>query len=80
MGPASLSASVLMDWCRGTRTDLGPIDFQDMLDASSAYVRAVNDYDHKDVPAPWAPEMTEDEQAAADAAIEAAMDRAMGIG
>lgn len=79
-GIEPLSPMMLRAWQDGTATELGPIDFQDMLDASRVYVGAFRDYDGKPVPAPWEPDMTPEQEAEALERQRAAMDRAMGVG
>jgi len=78
-GPVKISALELQAWASGTQTDLGPNDFQDILDASSAFVAAFSDYDEKHAPPPWSPELTEEQELEIAAQQERAMDRAMGI-
>ena len=78
-GPVPITASELSDWAQGTATDLGPADFQQLLEASRMYVSAVAEFMHNDVPAPWVPEMTAEEQAAAARREERMFDRMMGV-
>ncbi|WP_420013920.1 hypothetical protein [Tateyamaria sp.] len=78
-GLVKISALELQAWAEGTRTDLGPNDFQDILDASSAFVAAFRDFDERPAPPPWVPEITEQQELDLAAAQERAMDRAMGI-
>lgn len=80
MGPTPLTPAELAGWARGTHTELGAYDFQDLLEASRVYVSCERRYSGNPEPAPWAPELSPEEQAKIDAAEEAAWDRAMGIG
>lgn len=78
-GMEPLTPLTLRAWQEGTCTDLGPIDFQDMLDASRVYVNAYHEFDGKACFAPWEPDMTPEQEAEAVARQRAAMDRAMGF-
>lgn len=78
-GRVPISAQELSAWAVGTDTQLGPIDFQDMLDASRAYVTALSEFDTVMVNAPWAPEMTEAEESDHAAAQERMFDIMMGV-
>lgn len=78
-GMVPLSPQTLTAWAQGTCTDLGPMDFQDILDASRVYVSAYHEFDGKPCFAPWEPDMTEDQIAEIVKAQERAMDRAMGL-
>lgn len=77
MGIAPLSPTTLRNWSECAGMPMGPIDFQDVLDASRAYVAAYNRFNGKHLPAPWAPEIEDYESAEAE--IEKMMDRAMGL-
>lgn len=80
MGPIPIPPSELTTWASGTATELGPIDYQDILDASVAYVGSLNEFDGKAVAAPWSPDLTQEEEKRVAEEEEAAWDRAMGIG
>jgi|GEM_PF-5410077 hypothetical protein len=78
-GVAPLSALELRSWAEATSADLGPIDFQNILDASREYVAAYHEYNSKAVQPPWEPEITAEEKAARDAAEERFFDMMMGV-
>ena len=78
-GQVPLTAQELSAWAKGTSTTLGPIDFQDMLDTSRAYVTALMEFDTVMINAPWAPEMTAEENDQRIAAEERAFDIMMGV-
>jgi hypothetical protein len=78
-GMVPLSPQTLTAWAQGTCTDLGPIDYQDILDASRVYVSAYHEYNGKPFPPPWEPDMTPEQVADAIKAQQRAMDRAMGL-
>ncbi len=80
MGPIPIPPSELTTWANGTATELGPIDYQDILDASAVYVGSLNEFDGKAVPAPWSPDLTAEEEEKVANEEEAAWDRAMGLG
>jgi len=79
MGPVPLTAQEITAWATGTMADLGPRDFQDVLDVSRAFVGSVGEYQGRMVDPPWSPVLTPEEQEIADAAEEDAMDRMMGL-
>lgn len=78
-GMVPLSPQTLTAWAQGTCTDLGPIDFQDILDGSRAYISAYHEFDGKPCFAPWEPGLTPEQEAEVIARQRAAMDRAMGV-
>lgn len=78
-GRIPLSAQELSAWAAGTCTELGPADFQDMLDTSRAYVAAFHDFDTRMVDPPWSPEMTGEEEARHMVAQEKLFDMIMGV-
>lgn len=78
-GPVAITATELTAWRDGTATPLGPIDFQDLLSASRAYVAAVGEYGGKVCDPPWVPELTDEEKAAEAKAQEALLDKKMGL-
>lgn len=76
---APITAAELSCWADATMTDLGPIDFQDLLDASRIYVVSRDKFDGHPVPAPWERPMTEEEARAAAEAEERFFDTLMGV-
>ena len=78
-GRVPINSQELAAWAAGTDTQLGPIDFQDMLDASRAYVTALVEFDTVMINAPWAPETTVEQDADHAAAEERAFDIMMGV-
>ena len=54
-GRVPVSAQELAAWAAGTGAEIGPIDFQDMLDTSRAYVAAFQEFDTAMIGSPWAP-------------------------
>lgn len=78
-GRSPLTAQELAAWAAGTDTQLGPIDFQGILDASRAYVAAVQEFDTVMIGSPWAPEMSDEEEADHLAAQERLFDMMMGV-
>lgn len=62
-----------------TCTELGCMDFQDLLSASRLFVASYHEFNETDVPAPWQPDMTEEQLERLYKAQERAWDRAMGV-
>lgn len=79
-GPIPISAQELAAWAAGTGAELGPDDFQSILDASRTYVSAYCEYDTVSANPPWSPEETEAEAAARTKAEERFFDMLMGVG
>lgn len=78
MGPVPISAQELAAWADKTAIDLGPVDFQNILDAGKTYVAAWSEYNAKSVDPPWQPDMTPEEEAEARKAEERYFDMLMG--
>ena len=79
MALAPISPERLLAWSKGVFDRLGAIDFQDVLNASRAYVAAISEFDGHAVEAPWVPELDDEDQEAANKAEEAMWDKMMGV-
>lgn len=80
MGRTPISPTELAAWKKGTMAELGPIDFQDVLDLSSIFLSALAEFGDKYCDPPWSPELTPDEQAQYELAQEEKWDKIMGVG
>lgn len=77
--PAPITAQELAAWAAHTGTELGAIDFQDLLDASVAYTTARARYDRNILPPPWERVLTEEEALEAREAERRYFDMLMGV-
>lgn len=70
-----ITSMELAAWANGTRAVLGPIDFQDILDASRTYAAAASEYDGIMCPPPW----SDLDDASSAEAEERFFDKIMGV-
>lgn len=78
-GAVPLTALELSSWAQSTMTELGAIDFQDLLDTSRAYIATRHEFDGQFVPPPWQPELSEEQERKAAEAEERYFDKLMGV-
>lgn len=79
MALSPLLPSELLAWCALTHTELGPIDVQDVLDASRVYVGSIAEYDGVPCPGPYIPKLTPEEEEALAAQEKLEFEKKMGI-